>query len=222
MKNLSPKSPAKLIASLVLLGFFAVFLMLFRVASSDSTRYIFLIWNLFLAAIPAFFAYWLAERLKTKPWKSPKQIGLTVAWLLFLPNSFYIITDFIHLRENFEADYMYDIVMFTVFVISGLVFGFMSLFMVHTQLVKRLKTNTSHKIIAVILLACSFAIYLGRYSRWNTWDVIFKPAGLLFDVSDRVVNPALHLQTYEVTGLFFAMLGLIYFVIWQSVNYLQK
>ncbi|OGL38025.1 hypothetical protein A3J32_01995 [Candidatus Saccharibacteria bacterium RIFCSPLOWO2_02_FULL_46_7] len=96
--------------------------------------------------------------------------------------------------------------------------GFASLLIFHQALLKRLKKRSAHQIIAGIILLCSFAIYLGRYLRWNTWDVLINPAGLLFDVSDRLLNPSSHPQTFVTTLSFFVLLGSTYTVVWQMVQ----
>ncbi len=217
-----PKNPNRLVFSIVVCCFVALALITFRVMHSDSTRFVFLIWNLFLAIIPLLFSWWLVERLKNHPWLAPKQILISLGWFLFLPNSFYLITDFIHLRPTYEASLVYDAVLFASFAICGLIFGFISLYMVHLELKKRLSPKETSLIVGSILLACSFAIYLGRFTRWNSWDVLLKPAGLLFDVSDRVVNPIAHYETYETTIIFFLLLASTYWVIWETASYLKS
>lgn len=116
---------------------------------------------------------------------------------------------------------LYDIVMFTSFVFNGLVAGFMSLFLMHRELLKRMKYQNAHIVVAVVLLACSFAIYLGRSLRWNSWDVLVNPAGILFDVSDRVVNPGAHPQSFVTTVTFFLLLSSMYYVVWELVRALR-
>lgn len=222
MKKESKKSTDRLIASLSVLCFTPVFLLLLRVSNSDSSRYLFMIWNLLLGIIPVFLAWWLVERLKKHRWSHSKQLLLTAGWLLFLPNSFYLVTDFIHLRQTFEASLLFDVVLFTSFAVSGLIIGYISLFLVHNELSKRLPRKQAWVIVGLIFLASSFAIYLGRFSRWNTWDILLKPTGLLFDVSDRFLNPYMHHQTYETTLIFFVLLFPVYWVIWESIHYLKK
>jgi uncharacterized membrane protein len=59
---------------------------------------------------------------------------------------------------------------------------------------------------------------MGRYLRWNSWDVLFNPAGLIFDVSEPFVNPAGHPQVFTTTLMFFVLLGSIYAVGYQLVS----
>jgi uncharacterized membrane protein len=192
-----------------------------RSVESQSDRYWFLIWNLFLAWLPLGFAWLLVRQLKVTRWLSWQNIVLSVLWLGFLPNSFYLVSDYIHLHETGEVSLLYDIVMFTSFIFNGLVAGFMSLFLVHRELLRRFDPRKTHAVIVGILLSCSFAIYLGRSLRWNSWDVLVNPAGLLFDVSDRVVNPGAHPQSFVTTITFFLLLSSMYYVVWELVRALR-
>lgn len=208
----------RFIISLGVLGLVSYSLLITRIIASDSLRYTFLFWNLVLAAIPMLFAWWLVDELRRNGWLGWRQGVAMVLWVLFLPNSFYIVTDFIHLRANYEADLLFDITVLTSFMISGIVYGFVSVFLVHRQLQRRWGEAKAYGIIALILLAASFAICLGRYTRWNTWDVLLKPAGLLFDISDKVINPSAHVQTYQTTVVLFLVLFATYVVCWEGVR----
>ncbi len=197
--------------------------LLFRKLESGSGRYLFLVWNLFLAWLPLLFGWLLVKRIREgKSWSSTPNILLAVLWIAFLPNSFYIVSDFIHLHATGEVSLLYDVVMMSSFVFNGFVAGFLSLLMVHNQMIKRIGRAYAHTLIAVILLACSFAIYLGRNLRWNSWDLAVNPTGIIFDVSDRVIAPAAHLQSFVITAIFFALLGSMYLVIWQTVRALRN
>ena len=199
----------------------SILLFALRSVESQTDRYWFLIWNLVLAWMPLLFVWWLVRRLKTTPWLSWQNVGLTLLWLGFLPNSFYLISDLIHLHETGEVSLLYDIVMFMSFIFNGLVAGSMSLFIIHRELLKRIAYDKAYAVVMTVLFVCSFAIYLGRSLRWNSWDVLINPAGLLFDVSDRVVNPSAHPQTFVTTVTFFLLLTSIYIVIWELVRALK-
>jgi uncharacterized membrane protein len=190
-------------------------LFILRSVESQTGRYWFLIWNLVLAWLPLAFAWWLAGRLRKFPWFTWQNMALTFLWLGFLPNSFYVVSDLIHLHETGEVSLLYDIVMFSSFIFNAAIVGFMSLFMVHRELVKRIAYKKAHVVVGAVLLVCSFAIYLGRSLRWNSWDVLINPAGILFDVSDRIVNPVSHPQSFVTTATFFLLLTSVYFVIWE-------
>jgi uncharacterized membrane protein len=196
--------------------------LLVRVNATDSLFFGFLIWNLVLAWLPLAFGFALTRSLKQESWRSLRNIVFTLLWLGFLPNCFYLISDFVHLDYAGDIEPLYDVVLLTSFAFNGMVLGFAGIYLVHKELLKRLSNNISSSLIGAVLLVCSFAIYLGRYLRWNTWDILVKPAGLLFDVSDRLINPAAHGRTFGTTITFFILLSSMYFVIWQMAAALQS
>lgn len=210
-----------MVGALLFSSLISVLLFLGRAVHYGSSDYWFLNWNLFLAWLPLLFAWQLHKCLKTQAWSTWQNLTLSFLWLGFLPNSFYICSDLVHLPIFSAGTILYDVVLLLSFSINGFFLGFLSLFIIHNQLFKRIKQR-SHFIIAAILLLCSFAIYLGRYLRWNTWDVLINPAGLLFDLSDRIINPASHPQTFVTTLSFFALLGSIYVVIWQIIRTFEQ
>ncbi len=207
--------------TLILSSLMCVVLFLVGVVINHSYGYTFMVWNLFLAWLPLLFMVWLRKMLKHKRWSSWQGIALSVLWLGFLPNSFYIVTDYIHLADVASTDILYDAVMLTAFVITGLVLGFASLYLFHMELRKRLPMRTASRLIGLILLLCSFAIYLGRDLRWNTWDLFLNPAGILFDVSDRLISPTDHPQMYLTTISFFVLLGVCYMITLHVVQTVQ-
>jgi len=168
------------------------------------------------------FAYRLLVTLRHQPWSSWQGIFLSMLWLGFLPNSFYMVSDFIHLHDVARVDYVFDAVMFTLFILNGLLLGYLSLLMVHVALRTRLRASATVWMLGGILLLCSFAIYLGRDLRYNTWDVLVNPAGILFDVSDNIVDPTAHPQAFTTTLTFFVFLTSVYWVIWHLLCSLQR
>lgn len=206
---------SNIMLALLPLTIVSITLLLVRMWFTGSFLFWFLAWNLLLAWIPLELIFWLKNRLNRQPWLTIPNIILTAAWLLFLPNSFYIMTDVIHLQSRGDISIMYDAVMILSYVICGLILGYINLYMMHTMLMEKISRKRAHGAIAFVLVLSSFAIYLGRYLRWNTWDVLVSPAGLLFDVSERLINPILHIQTYAITLVFFIFLGSLYlFIYW--------
>lgn len=193
-----------------------------RVADTHEWRYWYLFWNLALAWLPLGLAWWLVQRLQHKPWRNAVNVILTLLWLGFLPNSFYVVSDLIHLQSTGEVSLLYDAVLFFSFIFNGFVSGFISLYIIHRELLNRLKRIDAHAVVGVIILICSFAIYLGRNLRWNTWDVLVNPAGILFDVSDRLINPIAHPQAFVTTITFTFLIGSMYAVVWQLVRALRS
>lgn len=215
-------TPYRFIASLGLFSTLAICLLAGRIIASHSSRYSFLFWNLFLAIVPAIVAWVLVTRVRTYGWLRWQQIVLSIGWLVFLPNSFYVVTDLIHLRVNYEADLLFDITLLVSFILNGLIMGYLSMYLVHMALKTRLRERDAYLAVTVIFLLVSFAICLGRYSRWNTWDIILQPAGLLFDVSDRVINPGGYMQTYQTTGILFLLLLGGYVIVYEAIRLLRR
>ncbi|HXE09831.1 MAG TPA: DUF1361 domain-containing protein, partial [Verrucomicrobiae bacterium] len=139
-------------------------------------------------------------------------------WVVFLPNSFYLISDFIHLQELPRADILYDSLMFTAFVTTGVVLGFTSLFLVHLQLRRRFGGWPAEVWVGITLLLCSAAIYLGRDLRWNTWDILVNPGGLLFDISERLAHPGAYPNMVLLIVGFFVVLAGMYHVLWRGTR----
>jgi uncharacterized membrane protein len=179
------------------------------------------LWNLFLAWLPLLFAGILVQQLHTQRWLRWQTMLTTALWLGFLPNSFYLVTDFIHLQHTMNASLLYDSVLLFSFSINGFILGYLSLAMIHKELNKRLQARDVHIILGIVFLACSFAIYLGRYLRWNTWDVLINPAGILFDVTDQFINPGAYGQSFLTTMLFFVFIGSTYAIMYRFASLLQ-
>ena len=112
--------------------------------------------------------------------------------------------------------------MFGSFAVNGLILGYLSLAMVHGELQKRLSARFAGAIVAGVLLLSSFAIYIGRDLRWNTWDVVVSPTSLIFDVSERLLNIGAHPQVLSTTLSFFILLGSIYVVVSYVVRALRQ
>jgi uncharacterized membrane protein len=206
------------LASLVSVGFFG-----YGVWHYQSATYEYFIWNLFLAWLPLLFAAWLVAMLRRRLWSSWQAMGVTVLWLMFLPNSFYMISDFIHLQEIQGSDLLlYDALMFTSFIYVGVLLGFSSLYMVHLELKRRFSSIVAAGWMALTLLTSSFAIYLGRDLRWNSWDVLTNPGGLLFDISDRVLHPSAYPEMFITVISFFVLLLTMYGLAWRGIQLLRQ
>ena len=189
-------------------------LFVFRLLVTGVSRYWFVPENLLLAWLALFFGWVLVRQLQSSGWRNWRSLILTVLWLLFLPNAWYVMTDFIHVFDSGEISYLYDIAMITALTLTGFLLGFTSLFMVHRQLLKRLDIFSSALLIGAVILLTSFAIYLGRDLRWNTWDIFTNPSGLMLNITDRLINPFGYPRALNVTAILFVLISTIYFAIW--------
>lgn len=189
-----------------------------RWAITGSNRYWFLIENLFLAALGLAISWILIRRINSHKYFDWKSGVLSFAWLLFLPNSWYVVTDFIHVEPTAEISQIYDICMVSSLVICGFLFGFTSLYLIHKELIKRTSGSLAMAMILAIILAASFAIYLGRDLRWNTWDILTDPGGLILSVTDRLLDPFGNPRLFNVTSLFFVFITTCHIAIWRFLR----
>jgi len=211
-----------IVKALLISNLVSILLFGMRFSATQSTAYWFLFWNLLLAWVPLIFVWMLRGQLKRRSWKEPVPVIYTLLWLGFLPNSFYLMSDLIHLQSVEASGVLFDAVLFLSFIWNGIVAGLLSIIWVHRAILKRRGRRVAAGIVSIILLLTSFAIYIGRNLRWNTWDVLVNPAGILFDVSETVINPFSHPQVLLTTLTFFMLIGSMYMVVWQFVQALDR
>ena len=176
--------------------------------------YWYLPYNLLLGAIPLVIAMWLRRLLRVYSWKNWRMLPLFIVWLLFLPNSFYIVTDYIHLPETHRVDMIQDVIMLAQFSMLGFVLGFTSILLLHRAYLRQIKAKIITPLIGLVLFLSSFAIYFGRELRWNSWDVVSNPVGLFGDVWSIVSRPLVHPGMISVTLSYFVVLASLYWCIW--------
>lgn len=160
--------------------------------STGGWHYRFLVWNTFLAWIP-YACSVFADRLdRWRPASWGWLILLAVAWLAFLPNAPYILTDFIHLRHAPPSWFRYDAVLIGTFAAAGCLLGIVSI-QIMQRLVRRHAGGLWGWLFAAGVLGLSgVGIYMGRVLRWNSWDLLTSPdeiANTLFGV---VADPLDH------------------------------
>ena len=194
----------------------------FRIVYTGNFTYKFLVWNLFLAWIPLVAAYGLQKAFahRTRHW-IPLMI-LSAVWLLFLPNSPYILTDLIHLEDRAmsgkDIHLLYDATLIFAFALNGLLTGFVSLYWVHQVLDRLFSRRVSWLLVAGILVLTSYGVYLGRVVRWNSWDILFQPRSLLVDVLTEIT----HYTAFSLTALFSAFLLFCYLVMHTFISISRK
>ncbi len=182
---------------------------IFRIFYTSTGYFLFLNWNLFLASIP-----WVLTTiviLKPKIQKGKFTIyALLGIWLLFFPNAPYILTDLFHLRLATAMPIWFDLVLILSFAWVGLLFGYFSLWDIEKILSKTISRTWVNVISSSLLFLGSFGIYVGRYLRWNSWDIIRAPFGLFYDIGDRLINPFHHPRTWGMTLFMGIFLNMIY------------
>lgn len=195
---------------LIIMSLFCFGISITRYIITDTKLFLFLNWNLFLAFIPWFISSVISIRGFNK---KIILIILIFFWLLFFPNSPYILTDLFHLRLRGSAPIWFDLIVILSFAWTGLVYGFISLMDIQFFLKKYISNILINMITVILLFMASFGIYLGRYLRWNSWDIISNPFGLFNDIFDRFLNPFDHPRTWGMTILMGILLNMMFFSI---------
>ncbi|HUV26613.1 MAG TPA: DUF1361 domain-containing protein [Anaerolineales bacterium] len=194
-----------LLSTIFALGLFSA-----RVILSYSFAYSNLIWNLFLAWMPFLFSIWAAALYSARPGRWWVIVFPGFLWLLFFPNAPYLITDFLHLKQRPGIPIWFDILMLAAFAWTGFFLAIASLRTMHLLVKNHLGWFISWIFAGTALALAGIGIYLGRFSRWNSWDIFFSPKEILVDVAYRVVNPLSNLNFYGFTSIITAFLIICY------------
>ncbi|HMP83990.1 MAG TPA: DUF1361 domain-containing protein [Verrucomicrobiota bacterium] len=146
-----------------------------RILWTGKSLYGFLLWNLFLAWLPLLFAMFASNLDRHGEHRTMRFAGLAVAWLLFFPNAPYIITDLIHLTTRFHRHFWIDLNLILICAFTGLLLGFVSLYLMQSIVARRLGRVAGWLFVGGSAGLCSVGIYLGRFLRLNSWDVVVQP-----------------------------------------------
>lgn len=197
--------------TLLLMGMsiFSVALSIFRWRYTHTPTFLFLNWNLFLAFVPWALTYTLQSfpRLASSKWMI---VSTLFCWLLFFPNAPYILTDLYHLRILKNSHIWFDVVLILSFAWTGTMYGMMSLYHIEKILIPHFHRFTITALIVILQFAAGFGIYIGRFLRWNSWDIIQHPGAIVTDIADRFIDPASHPRTWAVTILMGIFLNMVY------------
>jgi uncharacterized membrane protein len=197
---------ALVVASIVSTG-----LVGYRVLTTRSLEPAYLVWNLFLAWLPLGFALLAAERLRvqvaagrTAPLRDHRLIGLGVAWLLFFPNAPYIFTDIVHVRAVWVHAFWVDLMLILFCALTGFLAGVLSLQVMHGWVTRLWGWRVGWLFVAGVSGLAGFGVYLGRFVRLNSWNVLTHPVRVL----EGVGHGAWHLATQWSHAKFVALFSL--------------
>jgi uncharacterized membrane protein len=200
-----------ILGSLAGLSALVVGMVAVRVVYSGNSYYEALVWNLFLAWIP----FVVAIHVYDSYGRGAGRVQLWTAgalWLVFFPNAPYIVTDYKYLRDWTGAPIWFDVVLVSAAAWCGLLLGFISLYLMQAVVRKAIGTVNAWLFALAVLALSSFGIYLGRFQRWNSWDVFTSPGRMAHNIWPHLAQPQEHPKTVAVTILFTAFLGATYLV----------
>ena len=200
-----------------------------RILHTGRLTFLSMIWNLFLAYIP--YAISTALTVWRKPivgpagarpgqWFTSLMAVLRILsffiWLLFIPNSFYILTDLYHLADNHRNSRVpewFDLALILSFAWNGLLLGVLSTRQIEKLLVPRMTILGRWLFLYPVMWLNALGVYTGRYLRYNSWDIITDPFDLLRDILGMIVHPFRHHYAWDMIFCYSVLLTLIYILI---------
>lgn len=193
------------LSNLVLLSGFCMACQMLRMCGTLSTTFLYLSWNLLLAWIPMFFA------LKFHQSNGSYLTKLYfLCWLIFFPNAPYIITDLLHLKPRNDFPFWFDSILFYSYALTGVMLGITSALIVFRRAQNVMSRITSNILIGAVMILSGYGIYIGRYLRFNSWNVLDCPFEILSDAFERLSHPADHMRTYGLMVMTGTLLYLMF------------
>ncbi len=202
----------------LILSVFSLSMLVGRAFYLSSGRLLFLAWNLLLAWLPLLWSFMLVAYLRKNRWLTFKGLLLSFLWLIFLPNSFYLVTDLIHLHQSSPSTLLFDSVMIMSFALAGISLGCASLYLVHKELDKRMSYARAWGWFLGVFILNGVAIFIGRHLRWNSWDLITSPFFIMLDLSNRFIDTEFMPASIGVVLMFSLFIAAIYAAFYASIR----
>jgi uncharacterized membrane protein len=198
----------------------AVIFYFLRVSYAHNWNYRNLLWNLILAWVPYIFSFLAATIHNLFP-KRRWLIPLTaLPWLAFFPNAPYMVTDFYHLTERPPVPLWYDIGLIAIFAFTGLFLAIASLRTMHHLVEASFGKLTGWLFAIFVLSLAGLGVYLGRFGRYNSWDLLIQPKVVLKDIAIQLLNPLDNLGFVGFTLMFTAIM-VVFYLMFVSINRLE-
>lgn len=186
---------------------------------------IMVIWNLLLLVVPFFLIwvlkkYWKKNKLK-KPHQQTVALGLSLLWLLFLPNAAYLITDIRHIITICSGDVFrwscptksWAIFFFFTYALIGWL-AFVYLMREMRDWLQKVNKELVPILPVFVIPLTALGIMLGLIDRWNSWEFFLNPAGLW----QNIIFYFTHLD-YFLNWLIFSVF--LYILYWIGDYFLQ-
>ncbi|MFZ2097467.1 MAG: DUF1361 domain-containing protein [Anaerolineales bacterium] len=201
------------LSSLMACAFFA-----FRVVYSGTKNYSNLLTNLFLAWLPYIFSVVVSLAYRSHPNRWGVVLIFGMLWLIFFPNAPYMVTDFYHLNPRPPIPLWFDISLIAIFAFTGCFLAIASLRSIH-NIVERFLGKFIGWVFALFSLGLgSLGVYLGRFSRFNSWDILLNPRSVITDITHNILNPLDNLGFIGFTLMFTAILLVFYLMFTTATN----
>jgi len=195
---------------IVMLTALAVGLNIVRLVWSDSLYFIYLLWNIFLAFLPFAVSSLLLWYRRHQQMPAIFFVVFGAVWLFLFPNAPYLVTDIIHLSPYSLVPMWYDALLLFSTAWVGMLLAFHSLSHMEELILTKYSKKVSSVLVLLIIFCASYGIYIGRFLRWNSWDLVFRPHLLGGDVWQVLLHPVLNVEAYAFTIFFFIFIGISY------------
>jgi uncharacterized membrane protein len=219
LKQLSPYRQHLLAVGILMVStLMSVGLLAIRWIAFGHLFYGYMVWDLFLAWVP----FWISVAIYILHLRGSHNrrllLSLGAAWLLFYPNAPYLLTEFVHLNRSHDGPWWCDLVVVIGFAWNGLMLGLVSLYCVHEVVRARQGERRGWWMAAIVLGLGSFGISLGRFERFNSWDILHHPLRLTAGILDQFIHPANYPKSLATAVLLCGFLSLAYLVLWTLVT----
>lgn len=194
---------------LIISCLFSLLLVVIRVAITGSYLFVFLPWNLFLAFIPYYISSGMIRQPKWMEHKI-KFAVLSITWLLFIPNSFYILTDLFHLELREESNRWFDLTLIFSFAWNGLLLGILSVRQMERIFLYCFRLKNEFLFLYPVMWLNALGVYIGRFMRFNSWDVIANPFELVKEIGSMMFHPFQNFNAWSSIACFAVFMCIIY------------
>lgn len=199
------------IGALLVASGICLLLLVVRTVMTGEVKWGCFAWNLFLAWVPLILASMFCGELDRPGRRRWLLGGLFLGWVLFFPNAAYIVTDLVHLKSRPPVPRWFDYIFITAYAWTGLFLCYISLRLLHARVHAWWGNRAGWVFVTGMLFAGSFGIYVGRFMRWNSWDVL-RPWKLLRDLS-AFANPPTLIEALAFCATFFLLSVMVYVVL---------
>jgi uncharacterized membrane protein len=196
---------------LILSALFSCLLVAARIYHTGRPTFLFMPWNLFLAWVP----YRISSRITRTGNRFLFVAGLIV-WLLFIPNSFYILTDLYHLADNHRNSRVpewFDLILIVSFALNGLLLGVRSTRQVEKLLAPDASFLGRWVFLYPVMWLSAWGVYIGRVLRYNSWDIVASPVDLLGDIIRMIAHPLRYHDAWGMILCYSILLTIVYSVL---------
>ena len=191
---------------------FSCLLLCARIFITGDMTYLFLVWNLFLAFVPYAITQWMFFNSSAIESKA-KLATILFLWLLFIPNSFYIVTDLFHLDNFDSAPKWFDLLLIFSFAWNGIVLGIVSIRSIEMILERITGRGFSLFIVFIVMWLNAFGIYIGRYLRFNSWDIVAQPFSLFKEMFEVLFHPLNNKMEWGMIAVYAVFMTVLYITI---------